>query len=158
MASWTRIGLSALIIGTTASIVSTAALAIIAKVEGKGALQPTNATSHWLYGDSAAAFAKLDTRHTGLGYATHHASALFWAWPFAAWLASRPRRSSVEMLRDASVMSAIAATVDYGITPKRLTPGWELVLPTRSVFAAFAALAIGLALGARVTQDLLSPR
>jgi hypothetical protein len=158
MASWTRIGLSALFIGTTASIVSTAALAIIAKVEGKGALQPTNATSHWLHGDRAAAFAQLDTRHTGLGYATHHASALFWAWPFAAWLASRPRRSSAEMLRDASVMSAIAATGDYGITPKRLTPGWELVLPTRSMFAAFAALAVGLALGARVTQDLLDSR
>ena len=157
MASWTRIGLSALFIGTTASIVATAALAIIAKVEGKGALQPTNATSHWLHGDSAAAFAQLDTRHTALGYATHHASALFWAWPFAAWLAFRPRRSSVEMLRDASVMSAIAATVDYGITPKRLTPGWELVLPTRSICAAFAALAIGLALGARMTQDLLGP-
>jgi hypothetical protein len=158
MASWTRISLSALIIGTTASIVSTAALAILATLEGKGALQPTNATSHWLHGESAAAFAHMDTRHTGLGYATHHASALFWAWPFAAWLASRPDRSSVQMLRDASVLSAIAATVDYGITPKRLTPGWELVLPTRSMFAAFAALAIGLALGARVTQDLLGTR
>jgi hypothetical protein len=61
------------------------------------------------------------------------------------------------MLRDASVMSVIAATVDYGITPKRLTPGWELVLPTRSMFGAFPALAIGLALGARMTQDLLGP-
>jgi hypothetical protein len=29
----------------------------------------------------------------------------------------------MQLLRDATVMSAIAAGVDYGITPKRLTPG-----------------------------------
>jgi hypothetical protein len=81
-----------------------------------------------------------------LGYGTHHASALLWALPLAAWLAARPPRSSVETLRDASIISAIAPAVDYGMTPKRLTPGWELVFPTRSMFGAFAVLAIGLAL------------
>jgi hypothetical protein len=110
------------------------------------------------HGDDAAAYVEPDTRDSLIGYATHHGSAVFWALLLTVWLASRPRRSSVEILRDASIISAMAATVDYGITPKRLTPGWELVLSRRSMFAAFAALAIGLALGARITQDLLDQR
>jgi hypothetical protein len=49
-------------------------------------------------------------------------------------------------------MSAIAAVVDYGVAPKRLTPGWELVLNKRSIVAAYGALALGLAAGALLTQ------
>jgi hypothetical protein len=158
MADLTRIGLSALLTGTTASIVSAAALALLAKAEGKSAVQPINATSHWLHGDNAAEFARLDTRHTLLGYGTHNASAVFWALPFATWLAFRRPRTPAQLLGDASVVAAIAAMVDYGITPKRLTPGWELVLPKRSMFAAFAVLAIGLALGARAAQSVLERR
>lgn len=151
----TRIALSALISGTAASLMSTAALALLARAEGKGAFQPTNATSHWLHGDGAASHAEADVAHTLVGYGTHHASALFWALPFHVWLESQPPRNGLELLRDASVMSAIAAAVDYGITPRRLTPGWELVLSKRSMVATFGAMALGLAAGALVARDLL---
>jgi hypothetical protein len=57
------------------------------------------------------------------------------------------------MLRDATVMAAIAAAVDYGMVPKRLTPGWETVLSKRSIVAAYGVLALGLAAGALVTQE-----
>jgi len=53
-------------------------------------------------------------------------------------------------------MSAIAAVVDYGIVPKRLTPGWELSLSRKSMAGAFASLAIGLAAGALVSRQLRS--
>jgi hypothetical protein len=89
MDRWLRIGLSALVAGTAVSIVSTAALALLAKGEGKSAFQPTNATSHWLHGDRAASHRELDAAHTLIGYATHHASAQFWVVPFEAWLAFR---------------------------------------------------------------------
>jgi hypothetical protein len=46
MRGWLRIGVSALVTGTAASVVSTAALALLAQREGKSAFQPTNATSH----------------------------------------------------------------------------------------------------------------
>jgi hypothetical protein len=151
----TRIALSALVTGTAASLMSTAALALLARAEGKGAFQPTNATSHWLHGDAAARHAEADFAHTLVGYGTHHASAMFWALPFHVWLSARPPRNGLELLRDASVMSAIAAAVDYGITPRRLTPGWELVLPRRSMVATFGALALGLAGGALVARELL---
>jgi hypothetical protein len=51
-------------------------------------------------------------------------------------------------------MSAIAAIVDYGITPKRLTPGWELTLSRKAMVGAYAGLALGLAAGALVSQRI----
>jgi hypothetical protein len=147
-------GLLALVSGTVAALTSAAALAVLARTQGKGALQPTNATSHWLHGDRAAHVKHGDAAHTAVGFATHHASAVFWAVPFERWLASRPPRTPVAMLRDASAMAAVAAIVDYGVVPRRVTPGWELVLPKRSVTAGYVALALGLAAGALVTQEL----
>lgn len=147
---------SALVTGTVAGVVSTAALAALAKAEGKRAAQPTNATSHWLHGENAGNHGRVDFAHTAIGFATHQASAVFWALPFEMWLASNPPRSAMELLRDAAVMSAIAAAVDYGITPKRLTPGWELTLSKRSVAGAFVSLSLGLAAGALVSRRLSS--
>lgn len=143
---------SALVTGTVASILSAAALAALAKVERKSALQPVNATAHWLKGPEAAKRATADAAHTLVGYATHHASAVFWALPFHAWLGMRSRESPPNLLRDAAVMAGIAAAVDYGVVPKRLTPGWELVLSKTSLVAVYCVLAIGLFAGAYVTS------
>jgi len=144
---------SALLTGTVASLATTAALALLAKTEGKRAPQPTNSTSHWLHGESAGNVRRVDAAHTAVGYLTHHASAIFWALLFEAWLADRPRRSPARMLANASAMAGVAAAVDYGITPKRLTPGWEEVLPKRSIVATFGVLALGLAAGALASQE-----
>jgi hypothetical protein len=51
-----------------------------------------------------------------------------WAAIFERWLARQPQHTPLLIIRDAAAMSAIAAAVDYGITPKRATPGWEEVL------------------------------
>jgi hypothetical protein len=51
------------------------------------------------------------------------------------------------------VVAAIAAAVDYGLVPKRLTPGWESVLTKRSILATYGLLALGLAAGAMITQS-----
>jgi hypothetical protein len=145
---------SALTTGSVASVVSTAALAALAKMEGRQAAQPLNSTSHWLHGENAAAVGTIDAAHTGVGFTTHHASALFWALPFEMWLASNPPRSNLELGRDAAAMSAIAAIVDYSITPRRLTPGWELTLSRKSMVGAFAGLVSGLAAGALVSRRI----
>jgi hypothetical protein len=52
-------------------------------------------------------------------------------------------------------MSAIAAAIDYGVTPKQLTPGWELVLSKRSMAATYGAMALGLAAGALLARAWL---
>lgn len=143
----------ALVTGTVAGLASAAALALLAKAEGKGPLRPINATSHWLHGEKAAACDQLDATHTLIGFATHYASAVFWALPFEFWRARR-RAHAGALLRGAAVTSAVAAAVDYGPTPKRFTPGWELVLDKRSLGVAYAVLALGLASGAKLAQVL----
>lgn len=145
---WPRIGISAVVTGVVAALVSAGALAAVSKLEGKGALQPTNATSHWLNGDRAADVELPTARHTLVGFVTHLLSAIFWAAPFEAWLAINPPRTPEALLRDAAAMAGIAAMVDYGATPKRFTPGWELILSKGGMFVGYAAFTLGLAGGA----------
>lgn len=144
--------LPALVSGTAASLATTATLALLARAEHKGLAQPTNSTSHWLHGETAGSVRDVDLSHTLVGYATHHASSVFWALLFEA-LNGR-RSGSAATLGNAAIVSAVAATVDYGTMPKRLTPGWESVLGKRSIAATFAAMAVGLAAGALVDRRL----
>lgn len=139
-----RIALS----GSAASATTGAALLAAAKAEGRGALQPLNATSHWLHGPAAAERRAADLGHTGVGYVTHHAATMLWAAIFETWLARRRPLAPLPLLRDAAAMATVAAAVDYLATPKRFTPGWELVLSRRSMALAYAAMGAGLALGA----------
>jgi hypothetical protein len=154
MDSISRLGLSTLVTGTIASVVSTVALAALARAEGKSEVQPTNATSHWLHGDEAGQREGADLAHTAVGYATHHASAIFWAVPFEAWLAYDPPHTVGEVVGRAALVSGFAAAFDYGVVPNRLTPGWELVVSDKSMVGAFASLACGLAAGALVSRAL----
>ena len=152
MRVWTNVIGRALVSGTIASITSAAALVLLARAEGKNALQPVNATSHWLHGEQASRFVGLDCKHTLVGYATHHAATIFWALFYESWIGPRSRPSRRRMLADAVMLSAIAAAVDYGPTPKRFTPGWEFVLSKRAMAAAYAAMAVGLAAGSSITH------
>ena len=145
---------SVILTGTAASIATGAALALLARAEGKGASQPINATSHWLHGPDAGRVRGLNVAHTATGYATHHASCIFWALPFEWWLSSREERTAAEVLGLAGAVSGIAAVVDYGIVPRRLTPGWEHAVSRRSVAATFAATALGLAAGGLLVRNL----
>ncbi len=153
-----RIGSSAVTTGVVAALVSAAALAAVAKIEGKGALQPLNATSHWLNGDKAAKVDLPTARHTLVGFLTHLAATIFWAAPFEAWLAANPPRSLPTLLRDSAAMAGVAAIVDYGATPKRFTPGWELVLSKGGMFVAYLAFTLGLAGGAMASERVGASR
>ncbi|MCQ8239796.1 hypothetical protein [Rhizosaccharibacter radicis] len=139
--------------GTVACVTSVVALAIAARRQGLHPVQPLNATSHWLNGQDAGDVARVDLRHTGTGLLTHHAATIFWALLFE-WLnrgAARPGRG--EAVRLAVATSVIAAGTDYLATPWRFTPGWELVLPKRSMAAVYGAMAAGLAVAARTRAD-----
>ena len=149
-----RAGLSAALTGTVAGITTMTALTLLARAEGRRPLQPINATSHWLHGEHAGAVDQADAPHTAVGFATNHAAAIFWAIPLELWLATQPPRPPLLVLRDAAAVSAVAAVVDYGLVPKRLTPGWENALPPRSVAAGFAAMALGLFAGAMLTREV----
>lgn len=150
---WIGVVRSACLSGTFASLASTAALAVAARMEGKAAIRPINAISRWLNGDLAASYEGVDAAHTVVGYVTNHAASIFWAIFFEAWCIRRRPVGPLPMLRDAVIMSAIAAAVDYGPTPRRFRPGWELVLSKKGMAIAYAGLAVGLGAGALLVQS-----
>jgi hypothetical protein len=152
MPRWIHTLGAAAVSGAVASVTSAAALALLARREGKAALQPLNSTSHWLHGAPAASIEDADLAHTAVGYLTHQAAMLFWATLFECWIRRRRPLAPLPMLRDAMMMSLVAAIADYGATPRRFTPGWEFVLSRRSMAATYAAMALGLAVGALLTQ------
>src|SRR3954454_17649362 len=133
----------ALVAGSLASLASVIVLGICARREGRAAPQPLNATSHWVHGDAASRRTSIDTQHTGLGFATHHGAALMWGFLFESLRARANQHSVRTVLRDAVLTSSIAALVDYGLTPHRFTPGWELVLSKRSMAAAYLGMSAG---------------
>ena len=113
---------SVLLSGTVAGIATTAALGVLAQLEGKSVFQPVNSTSHWLNGTRAASCKGADITHTAVGLITHQAATFFWAALFELLIKGRPRRP-FPMLGCGVVTSVVAAAVDYGATPKRFTPG-----------------------------------
>ena len=145
-----RTGLAA---GTLASLASTGALMLCGRREAGSVVAPTNATSHWLWGDQAFEVREPTLRHTGIGYATHHASAIFWALLYAWLHASRhPAQSVSAALASGGAATAVACAVDYTITPKRLTPGFEHHLSRRSMGVVYGLFAVGLAAGCLLVQ------
>jgi hypothetical protein len=150
--SWRRVAREALVSGTFASVLSTAALALLGKVSKGHAFAPTNSTSHWLWGEEAYEAYEPSLRHTAVGYATHHASAVFWAAIYERWLDRPGHRTTAQIVRDAAAMSAIAAFVDYRLTPERLRPGFEQHLSKGALVGVFAAFAAGLAAGALLNR------
>ncbi|HEX5777627.1 MAG TPA: hypothetical protein VFY21_02195 [Xanthobacteraceae bacterium] len=143
--------------GGLASVAIALTLAVLARREGKRALQPINATSHWLHGKPAGRVRKADASHTLVGYLTHHASAVFWAYLFERWLGRR-RRGILAVVPRAAAMSGIAAAVDYGVVPRRLTPGWEHVVSNRSLKTAYVVMGLALAAGALLQGQSGKPR
>jgi hypothetical protein len=131
-------------------------LSLRAHAEGKGALQPLNATSHVVNGPEAGRMRDADLAHTGVGAAAHHAAAMFWSLPFGWWLASRKSPTPKRIAAGAAVTAGVAAAVDYGLLPKQATPGWEHALSPKSIAMAFAAMALGLTAGGLAVRALRS--
>ena len=158
MAVWPTILVRAVPPAVLGSAASSLALGVMAKHEGAGALQPVNATSHWLHGRQAATIRTADLVHTGVGAMTHIAATFFWTVLFERWTGPRRPMSAPRLLLDASMLSVLAAAVDYRATPKRFTPGWEFVLSRGSMAVAYAAMAFGVAAGASMVDRLASAR
>jgi hypothetical protein len=157
MAEPARVLVSAFVSGSITGLVSAGALAALTRMEGQPPAAPINATSHWWHGDRARTARGTDLAHTCLGFATHHASSVLWAVLFEA-LRARHRKTGVKCIaRDAAIVAATAGVVDYMLIPRRLSPGWELVLPARSVAAGLVALAAGLTLGGLITRQFNRP-
>ncbi len=89
----------------------------------------------------------LSLKYTLSGYLTHHAASVFWATLFERLFERRTWPRPAAPLVPAAAVAAIAAVVDYTITPKRLTPGYEKRLSIPALVVVYTAFAAGLALG-----------
>lgn len=139
-----------------AVVASLCAITLSARIERKSLWQPINASSHWLWGEEAGQRRRPDIRHTTVGGATNILAAAFWGSLFGVFISRHRRPVASQIIRDASAMGAFAGLLDYGLLPKRLRPGWEHALSSRSVVISMASMALGLAVGgiaARRTED-----
>ena len=149
MESWNIATRRGLLSGAAASALSTVALATLGKAGTGSAFAPTNAISHWIWGDKAARRDSPSMRYTALGYTIHHASATFWAVLFERFMGARlDRMDPAPTLAAATAASAIACFADYQLTPPRLRPGYEKRLSKPSLAVVYGAFGVGLAAGA----------
>jgi hypothetical protein len=147
MKTWSRALRDAIPSGSTASILSTVALSRRGEQERGSPYAPTNATSHWVWGDRAKRRDGASGRYTALGYAIHHASATFWAVFYEKWFGERAERGDLAAaIGGAAAVSALACFVDYRVVPRRLNPGYEAHLSRPSMFLVYASFGAGLLL------------
>lgn len=133
--------------GSIASLLSTAYLVWAGHRRGEAAA-PLNAVSHWIFGDSALRQDGAAPLFTGTGFLIHHLASIFWGVLHARAWAARPEcKRPARAVAGAVVASGVACLVDYRLTPKRLTPGFEHRLSTREMVNVYALFALGLALG-----------
>lgn len=133
--------------GLCAGLAALAALAVAAGRRNRSPWRPINATSHWIHGPRSGSVSRPDLAHTGTGFTTHMLASFWWALPFSAMIGRSARPSPSRVVAAAAGTTALAALVDYGLVPKRLTPGWELALPKSDLMMAYVAMGLGLVLG-----------
>jgi hypothetical protein len=153
MESWNIATRRGLVSGTAASALSTVALAALGKAGTGSAFAPTNAISHWIWGEKAARRDRPTLRYTAAGYLIHHLSATFWAVLFERFMGERlDRLAPAPTLAAATATSAIACFTDYQLTPRRLHPGYEKRLSKPSLAVVYGAFGLGLAAGALMSR------
>jgi hypothetical protein len=143
---------NAAISGSAASIVSAAVLVARGRRELAAPAAPVNGPSQWVWGKHAPFVNGASLKHTAVGYAIHHASAIFWAGFYEYALAKRRARGPAGVAKVAAGTAAAAAFVDYCLTPERLTPGFQKRLSLRSLVMVYAAVAAGLAAGTALNK------
>ena len=149
-----RIIRDGIVIGSIAGVISGLALVIAGLRENNSAAAPTNAVSHWLWRGRAFTKDEASFKYTVVGYAIHHAMSIFWGTIHAAiHRPSEKAESRAKLLADGAITAAAACTVDYTITPKRLTPGFEHRLSKPALFGVYAAFGAGVAIACWILSD-----
>jgi hypothetical protein len=134
-----------LITGGIAAAATTATVALCGRAVEGNAIAPLNAISHIAWGDQAARQDDASWKYTATGLALNTAAVGSWAALYEALFGHR--RSLTHRLAGGAAVSAFAYFIDYFVVPKRLTPGFEMRLSNKSLFAIYATLAASLGLG-----------
>jgi len=147
MPTWKQAFREGAVSGSLASLLSAAYLAWAGHRRGQPAA-PVNAVSHWIFGDPALREDKPSWRHTLTGYLIHHGAAIFWGVLHAkAWGARERAKEPIPAVAGAVTAASVACFVDFQLTPRRLTPGFEHRLGRPEMAHVYAFFALGLAIG-----------
>lgn len=133
------------------AVASSGAAMLLSRLQTGSSGPGVNCTSHWLHSDEAATVRTLDGRHSGVGIATNAAATLFWAWLYGKALGRSPGLLRAVLVTLA--LGPVSCVVDYEATPKRFTPGWELVFSKKSMALIYFAMVLGMAFGALPMQS-----
>ncbi len=144
---WVMYAKRTLVTGCITSAAGLLALLVVSRCEAGSAVAALNGSSQILHGDAALRERRLRARFTLPALLIHHASAHWWAAVHEhPRLAASVRKPAVR----AGAVIAFAALLDYGVLPRRLSPGYEGQLSRRGIALVFAALAGGLAIGSSI--------
>jgi hypothetical protein len=127
--------------GTLASVASALAAAACSRVENRHAARPINAVAHIYDGGRPPRGEGPGGRNIALGFGIHTLASVWWALFY-------------DKLRRPAAVAALAYVVDYHVVHRRFRPGFEAHLSAASLFAVYAALAGGFALGSRLERWL----
>lgn len=149
MKSWRHVAARAAVSGSLASLTSTLVLLLLGERENGRPLGPVNAPSHWVWGERALRQDGASARYTATGFAIHHLASLLWGGLHERYSPCRQRRDAPArlVLRDAAVVTTLAAAVDLKLVAPRLAPGFERRLSPPAVFCVYGAFALGLVAG-----------
>src|SRR3954447_19757934 len=148
MHPWKQALAEGAVAGTLAGLSSALALALAGRRQNADAAAPLNAISHWFWGDPALRQDGVSWRHTVTGTLVHHAASILWGTLHArAWGIRSGAKRPGAALAGASIAAALACFVDYRLTPRRLTPGFEHRLSSGQMAAVYGCFALGLAAG-----------
>jgi hypothetical protein len=147
MSTWKQALGEGAVTGSIAAVLSASWLAWAGHRRGTPAA-PVNAVSHWFFGDRSLRQDEPSLRYTLAGYVTHHVASVFWGVLHAKlWAARQRHKAPAPAVAGAVAASAVACFVDYQLTPKRLTPGYEHRLDKPELAGVYACFALGLLAG-----------
>lgn len=132
------------------TLASSAACLILSRIRTGSYGQGVNCTAHWLHGNNAAQVRTLNKSHSLVGIATNAAAVLFWGWFYSKALGKHP--GVARALLVTAAVGPVSCLVDYKATPKRFTPGWELVFSRIDMALIYAAMVTGMGIGALCTR------
>ena len=152
MTTWKEALREGAVAGSVASLLSAGYLAWRGWNRGE-TVAPVNAVSHWFFGDRALRQDEPSLLYTLTGYLTHHAASVFWAVLHAkAWGAREEAKKPLPAAAGAVTAAGVACFVDYQLTPKRLTPGFEHRLGRPEMANVYACFALGLMIGSMMLR------
>lgn len=153
MKTWKQALSDAAVTGSVASLTSLAALALLGRAENGSPWGPTNAPSHWIWGNVALRQDGPSVRFTVTALVIHHLCSVFWGALHEKLLRTRgATQANPRGLGEAALTAATAAWVDLCVVPHRVTPGFQRRLSRSGLAIVYALFGLGLAAGSYVAN------